>query len=134
MNSIIENLLDGDIYTPEEIACLADTDIAHVLEVKNRHLHSDEFVGDGSGVIYYMDIKYDTIVDGVGFRNTVYCAKCNMYCKGCHNPSSWNINACPSNTITYSLLMLGLPTRSFFHFENSMIKARVSFSLVLKGL
>lgn len=91
MDSIIENLLDGDIYTPEEIAYLVDADITHVLEVKNRHCYSDEFVGDGSGIIYYMDIKYDTIVDGVGFRNTVYCAKCNMYCKGCHNPSSWNI-------------------------------------------
>ena len=38
-----------------------------------------------------MDIKYDTIVDGIGFRNTVYCAKCNIHCTGCQNPQSHDI-------------------------------------------
>lgn len=87
---IIKNLSDGDIYTDEEIAKLTDTTKEYVRGILNNpSIHKT--CGDGSGVIYYMDIKYDTIVDGVDFRNTVYCAKCNLYCKGCHNSQSWDI-------------------------------------------
>lgn len=90
MNSVIKNLSDGNIYSSNEIAFLTNQDIEHVERVLNDP-SIIKTCGDGSGVIYYMDIKYDTIVDGSGFRNTVYCAKCNMHCKGCHNPQSWDI-------------------------------------------
>lgn len=90
MTDIIKNLSDGNLYSLEEIAELTNTSIEYVEGVLNAP-SVIQTCGDGSGVIYYMDIKYDTIVDGVGFRNTVYCAKCNLCCKGCHNPQSQNI-------------------------------------------
>ena len=90
IDTIIKNLSDGDIYTDEEIAKLTDTTKDYVRGILNN-LSIHKTCGDGSGVIYYMDIKYDTIVDGVDFRNTVYCAKCNLCCKGCHNSQSWDI-------------------------------------------
>lgn len=97
---LVKNLKDGNLYTNEEIANLIDSNKETVRNIVNDEWtysakdiqdYDGRFVGDGSGVIYYMDIKYDTIVDGVGFRNTVYCAKCNIHCEECHNPQSWNI-------------------------------------------
>ena len=46
-----------------------------------------------SNIIYVMDIVHDTIVDGTGFRNTVYCSFCKHRCKNCHNKHAWDINA-----------------------------------------
>lgn len=90
IKEIIKNLSDGNIYTLKEITILTDTTEECVEGVLlNPSIHKT--CGDGSGVIYYMDIKYDTIVDGVNFRNTVYCAKCNIHCDECQNPQSWDI-------------------------------------------
>ena len=88
---MIKNLQDGNIYTDEDIASLIDVNIEYVKNIDKYSYDKKNMVGDGSGVIYIMDIKYDTIVDGEGFRNTVYCAKCNLFCKECHNQQSWDI-------------------------------------------
>ncbi|MDL4838908.1 anaerobic ribonucleoside-triphosphate reductase activating protein [Aquibacillus rhizosphaerae] len=38
-----------------------------------------------------MNIIHDSVVDGVGLRTVVFFAGCPHFCKGCHNPKSWNI-------------------------------------------
>lgn len=91
---MIKNLQDGNIYTSKDIAFLVGVNLSIVENVDNyvdKNIEN-EIIGDGSGVIYIMDIKYDTIVDGEGFRNSVYCAKCNLFCKECHNQQSWDIH------------------------------------------
>ena len=40
-------------------------------------------------MIRVLDVIEDTMVDGPGFRTSIYCAGCNHQCKGCHNPQSW---------------------------------------------
>ena len=40
--------------------------------------------------IRLLSIVEDTMVDGPGFRTTIYCAGCQHACPGCHNPQSWN--------------------------------------------
>ena len=39
-----------------------------------------------------LDIIEDTMVDGPGFRTSIYCAGCHHACPGCQNPQSWDIN------------------------------------------
>ncbi len=41
-------------------------------------------------MIQVLDIVEDTMVDGPGFRTSIYCAGCRHECPGCHNPQSWD--------------------------------------------
>ncbi|SEO24855.1 anaerobic ribonucleoside-triphosphate reductase activating protein [Amphibacillus marinus] len=38
-----------------------------------------------------LNILHDSVVDGEGLRTVIFFAGCPHFCKGCHNPESWNI-------------------------------------------
>ena len=44
-----------------------------------------------TNTITLLEIIEDTVVDGPGFRVSVYAAGCTHHCPGCHNPQSWNL-------------------------------------------
>lgn len=41
--------------------------------------------------LFILSIVEDTVVDGPGFRTSIYAAGCLHHCPGCHNPESWDI-------------------------------------------
>lgn len=43
-------------------------------------------------MISVLDIVEDTMVDGPGFRTSIYCAGCRHACPGCHNTQSWDFS------------------------------------------
>lgn len=43
--------------------------------------------------LYVADIVENTIVDGVGFRTSLYLSGCDIKCEDCHNKELWDINS-----------------------------------------
>lgn len=44
-------------------------------------------------LLYVADIVENTIVDGTGFRTSLYLSGCDVRCEGCHNKELWDINS-----------------------------------------
>jgi anaerobic ribonucleoside-triphosphate reductase activating protein len=44
-------------------------------------------------VLYVAKIIENTIVDGDGFRTSLYLSGCDICCKSCHNKELWDINS-----------------------------------------
>lgn len=44
-------------------------------------------------VLYVAKIVENTIVDGEGFRTSLYLSGCDICCEGCHNKELWDINS-----------------------------------------
>lgn len=36
------------------------------------------------------EIESDNVVNGDGLRTVIWCQGCRLYCKGCHNPETWD--------------------------------------------
>lgn len=103
---LVKNLAVDKTYTNRDIAMLTGINRETVRRLKNETIYEDiissireDIKNDGSGILYVYGIKYDTIVDGVGFRNSVYLSKCNFMCKECHNKESWDIRSGTPYTI-----------------------------------
>ena len=49
--------------------------------------------------LYVASIVDNTIVDGEGFRTSIYVSGCDICCEDCHNKEFWDINSGHSMTI-----------------------------------
>lgn len=58
--------------------------------------------------INYASITYDTIVDGLGLRNTLYVCGCNHNCTGCHNKDLQNPTYGKTDTVENILNLLNV--------------------------
>ena len=84
--------------------------------------------------IRLLSIVEDTMVDGPGFRTTIYCAGCEHACPGCHNPQSWDMQGGRDVPIAEAFTVLAreikLKTKkdiwcyTGFTFENLLTDAR----------
>ena len=51
-------------------------------------------------------IVRDSIVDGIGIRDTIFLQGCPHHCKGCHNPQTWDDDGGEELSITEILDLL----------------------------
>jgi len=54
-------------------------------------------------------ITYESFVDGPGLRVVLFAQGCNLYCPGCHNPESWDINSGEEYTVRELIRMIKKP-------------------------
>lgn len=82
-----------DLKNLETIYKLGEITEGQYLEVKHILETELEKVEQSLGYIWLriINIYHDSVVDGVGYRTTIFFAGCPHQCKGCHNPESWNI-------------------------------------------
>ena len=46
------------------------------------------------------------MVDGPGFRTSIYCAGCRHKCPGCHNPQSWDFDGGRDMTVAQLMAII----------------------------
>ena len=62
-------------------------------------------------MISVLDIIHDTMVDGPGFRTSIYCAGCPNACPGCRHPQSWDIT--PGREMSTAQIMAEIESDPF---------------------
>jgi anaerobic ribonucleoside-triphosphate reductase activating protein len=87
-----------------------------------------------SNIIYVMDIKHDTIVDGEGFRSSIYCSLCTHHCFNCHNPETWELHNGKPMTVDeiYKELISNKETNTTFTGGDPMFQCRAFAKLAKK--
>lgn len=139
MVGIVNNLSRGGIYTNREIAFLSDTNRETVRRIINKTYNASCMDNvdykNLKPVIYVCDIKHDTIVDGIGFRSSVYCSFCHHFCFNCHNQSTWNIKTGKAMDIDsiYDELMSNEETDVTFTGGDPMFQAK-AFAILAKNI
>ncbi len=63
-------------------------------------------MADKQSLLRVIKVFGGTTVDGPGLRTSIYFAGCKHYCKGCHNPESWDFNAGEDMTVEDILLQV----------------------------
>ena len=46
-------------------------------------------------------IVKNSVVNGIGIRDVLFLQGCKHHCKGCHNPTTWNLDGGKEQTIDY---------------------------------
>ncbi|MEL7647180.1 MAG: anaerobic ribonucleoside-triphosphate reductase activating protein [Sedimentibacter sp.] len=79
-------------------------------------------------IIYVANINENTIVDGEGFRTSLYVSGCDIKCEGCHNKSLWDMQSGSPMTIdeVYEKLTKGFTHITFIGGEPMMQAAALS--------
>jgi anaerobic ribonucleoside-triphosphate reductase activating protein len=70
-------------------------------------------------VVYINSIKFNrSLVDGPGVRTVVFFQGCDLHCKGCQNPSTWDIKNGTEMTTDELVMIL----------QKEVINKKVTFS------
>ncbi len=83
--------------------------------------------------LYVANIVDNTIVDGEGFRTSLYLSGCDIFCKDCHNKDLWDINSGHKLTVdeVYERITSSFTNISFVGGE-PMLQAEALTSLASK--